>query len=159
MQQALRVGKRAHAETGIDRAGQSVVTAALDLAAAHLDGDLTGRPAWWSARARWARWRVATLVPPRRRPADRHQPGRRPGRPARRGVRRHGRADRRLAAALATVDIVVAATASTEPVLTREMVARALADARAPAAARWSCSTSRCPGTSSPTSPSCPASW
>jgi glutamyl-tRNA reductase len=34
MQQALRVGKRAHAETGIDRAGQSVVSAALDLAAA-----------------------------------------------------------------------------------------------------------------------------
>ncbi|OLB74370.1 MAG: glutamyl-tRNA reductase [Actinobacteria bacterium 13_2_20CM_2_71_6] len=34
MQQALRVGKRAHTETGIDRAGQSVVSAALDLAAA-----------------------------------------------------------------------------------------------------------------------------
>lgn len=34
MQQALRVGKRAHAETGIDAAGRSVVTAALDLAAA-----------------------------------------------------------------------------------------------------------------------------
>ena len=33
MQQTLRVGKRAHAETGIDRAGQSVVSAALDLAA------------------------------------------------------------------------------------------------------------------------------
>jgi glutamyl-tRNA reductase len=30
-QQALRVGKRVHAETGIDRAGQSVVSAALDL--------------------------------------------------------------------------------------------------------------------------------
>ncbi|RQX59703.1 glutamyl-tRNA reductase, partial [Micromonospora chalcea] len=38
MQQALRVGKRAHAETNIDRAGQSVVTAALDLAAEMLDG-------------------------------------------------------------------------------------------------------------------------
>jgi glutamyl-tRNA reductase len=32
MQQALRVGKRVHAETDIDRAGQSVVTAALALA-------------------------------------------------------------------------------------------------------------------------------
>jgi glutamyl-tRNA reductase len=32
MQQALRVGKRAHTETGIDRAGQTVVSAALDLA-------------------------------------------------------------------------------------------------------------------------------
>ncbi|GIJ48566.1 glutamyl-tRNA reductase [Virgisporangium aliadipatigenens] len=30
-QQALRVGKRVHAETGIDRAGQSVVSAALEL--------------------------------------------------------------------------------------------------------------------------------
>src|SRR5437764_12208777 len=42
MQQALRVGKRAHTETGIDRAGQSVVSAALDLAA---PGGLTGRSA------------------------------------------------------------------------------------------------------------------
>ena len=32
MQQALRVGKRAHSETALDRAGQSLVTAALDLA-------------------------------------------------------------------------------------------------------------------------------
>ncbi len=32
MQQALRVGKRVHAETGIDRAGQSIVSAALALA-------------------------------------------------------------------------------------------------------------------------------
>jgi glutamyl-tRNA reductase len=39
MQQALRVGKRAHAETGIDRAGQSVVSAALNLAAGLSDGD------------------------------------------------------------------------------------------------------------------------
>jgi glutamyl-tRNA reductase len=48
MQQALRVGKRAHAETGIDRAGQTVVSAALDLAAGG-DGDggagLAGRSA------------------------------------------------------------------------------------------------------------------
>jgi glutamyl-tRNA reductase len=41
MQQALRVGKRVHAETGIDRAGQSVVSAALALAP---DG-VTGRSA------------------------------------------------------------------------------------------------------------------
>jgi len=32
MQQALRVGKRAHSETSLDKAGQSLVTAALDLA-------------------------------------------------------------------------------------------------------------------------------
>ncbi len=43
MQQALRVGKRAHAETDIDRAGQNVVSAALDLAAPRLpSGGLAG---------------------------------------------------------------------------------------------------------------------
>jgi glutamyl-tRNA reductase len=36
LQQALRVGKRAHAETGIDRAGQSIVTAALQLGLSRL---------------------------------------------------------------------------------------------------------------------------
>ena len=42
VQRALRVGKRAHAETGIDRSGVSLVSVALD--AAHgLVGDLTGR--------------------------------------------------------------------------------------------------------------------
>jgi glutamyl-tRNA reductase len=37
-QTALRVGKRAHSETGLDQAGQSVVTAALELAVPHLAG-------------------------------------------------------------------------------------------------------------------------
>lgn len=36
MQQALRVGKRAHSETNIDRAGQNVVAAALGVAGKHL---------------------------------------------------------------------------------------------------------------------------
>ncbi|MEY9858988.1 glutamyl-tRNA reductase [Catenulispora sp. GAS73] len=39
MQQALRVGKRAHSETGLDRAGQSVVSVALDAAYRALDVD------------------------------------------------------------------------------------------------------------------------
>jgi glutamyl-tRNA reductase len=43
-QRALRVGKRVHAETGIDRAGASLVAAALDRAHARLGG-LAGRPA------------------------------------------------------------------------------------------------------------------
>ncbi|MGH3314849.1 MAG: glutamyl-tRNA reductase, partial [Nocardioidaceae bacterium] len=38
-QQALRVGKRAHAETDIDRAGQSLLTVALD----QIGQNLTGR--------------------------------------------------------------------------------------------------------------------
>jgi glutamyl-tRNA reductase len=40
-QRALRVGKRVHAETGIDRSGVSVVSVALD-AAAEVLGDLAG---------------------------------------------------------------------------------------------------------------------
>ncbi|MFC0040517.1 glutamyl-tRNA reductase [Actinomadura rayongensis] len=41
VQQALRVGKRAHHETGIDKAGASLVGVGLDVAAAHL-GPLSG---------------------------------------------------------------------------------------------------------------------
>jgi glutamyl-tRNA reductase len=44
-QQALRVGKRVHASTGIDAAGASVVSEALADAAAALDGTLAGRRA------------------------------------------------------------------------------------------------------------------
>ncbi|KSZ60588.1 glutamyl-tRNA reductase [Rhodococcus pyridinivorans KG-16] len=44
-QQALRVGKRVHSETGIDAAGASVVSVALDKAANFLGGDLKGRTA------------------------------------------------------------------------------------------------------------------
>ncbi|RDI66405.1 glutamyl-tRNA reductase [Nocardia pseudobrasiliensis] len=43
-QHALRVGKRVHTETGIDRAGASVVSVALDRARTVV-GDLTGRTA------------------------------------------------------------------------------------------------------------------
>jgi glutamyl-tRNA reductase len=41
-QRALRVGKRVHAETGIDQAGASLVSVALDRAASTI-GDLSGR--------------------------------------------------------------------------------------------------------------------
>ncbi|MGY1453359.1 glutamyl-tRNA reductase [Streptomyces sp. SS8] len=49
-QQALRVGKRAHSETGIDRAGQSLVTFGLEQLAA-------GRPV-----GEWARGRRALVI-------------------------------------------------------------------------------------------------
>ncbi|WP_104525829.1 glutamyl-tRNA reductase [Blastococcus atacamensis] len=42
-QRALRVGKRVHSETGIDKAGASLVSVALDRAEARI-GSLTGRP-------------------------------------------------------------------------------------------------------------------
>ncbi len=44
-QQALRVGKRVHTETGIDRVGASVVAVALDAATQVLGGDLRARRA------------------------------------------------------------------------------------------------------------------
>src|SRR5699024_5663416 len=43
-QQALRIGKRGHAETGIDRVGASVVDAALDAAGCIADGPDIGAP-------------------------------------------------------------------------------------------------------------------
>ncbi|MCM0675517.1 glutamyl-tRNA reductase [Micromonospora phytophila] len=128
MQQALRVGKRAHAETNIDRAGQSVVTAALELAAEHLDGDLAGRPALVIGAGAMGSLGVATLsrlgagpLTVTNRGADR----------AVRLAESYGAAAAPMAeltATLSTVDIVVAATAATEPVLTRDVVVRALAD-------------------------------
>ena len=126
MQQALRVGKRAHAETGIDRAGQSVVTAALDVAATHV-GDLTGRTALVIGAGAMGALSVATLT--------RAGVG-----PLKVTNRSNERAERlaeaygavavpftELDAALASVDLVVTATASIGPVLTRERLEPALA--------------------------------
>jgi glutamyl-tRNA reductase len=118
MQQALRVGKRAHSETGIDRAGQSVVTAALDLAETHL-GDLTGRKALIIGAGAMGALSVATLT--------RAGVG-----PLRITNRSAARADRlaeaygaiavpfdQLGDALREADLVVSATAALDPVLTR----------------------------------------
>jgi glutamyl-tRNA reductase len=44
-QRALSVGKRVHSETGIDAAGASVVSVALEMADRRLDGGLAGRAA------------------------------------------------------------------------------------------------------------------
>ncbi|MEU4566586.1 glutamyl-tRNA reductase [Micromonospora sp. NPDC023956] len=127
MQQALRVGKRAHAETGIDRAGQSVVSAALNLAAEQLDGTLSGRPALVVGAGAMGALGVATLS----------RLGAGPLTVTNRGTDRAVRLAAsygasaapmtELADALSTVDIVVAATAATEPVLTESVVRRALA--------------------------------
>ncbi|MDG4822616.1 glutamyl-tRNA reductase [Asanoa sp. WMMD1127] len=126
MQQALRVGKRAHAETGIDKAGQSVVTAALDIAATHFPGALADRPALVVGAGAMGALSVATLsrlgvgpVSVTNRGADR----------AVRLAAAYGATAvpmAELTRTLAEVDVVVAATASTEPVLTRDTVAAAL---------------------------------
>jgi glutamyl-tRNA reductase len=57
-QQALRVGKRAHAETGIDRFAPTLVSAALDRAV----GDLTGRRVVVVGAGAMAALGVATVV-------------------------------------------------------------------------------------------------
>ncbi len=57
-QQALRVGKRAHAETGIDRAAPTLVAAALDRAR----GDLTGLRAVVVGAGAMAALSVATVI-------------------------------------------------------------------------------------------------
>ncbi len=60
-QQALRVGKRAHAETDIDRAAPSLVGAALDRATGHL-GTLEGKRAVVVGAGSMAALAVATLA-------------------------------------------------------------------------------------------------
>jgi glutamyl-tRNA reductase len=60
-QQALRVGKRSHAETGIDRTAPSLVSVALDRAAAHV-GDLAGRRAVVIGAGAMATLAVSTLA-------------------------------------------------------------------------------------------------
>ena len=123
MQQALRVGKRAHAETGIDRAGQSVVSAALEVAAATFDGDLSGHAGLVVGAGAMGALSVATLT----------RTGVGPLQITNRGAARAERLAEAYGAtavpfdaldeAIAAADVVVCATASTEPVLTAATLA------------------------------------
>jgi glutamyl-tRNA reductase len=127
MQQALRVGKRAHAETGIDQAGQNIVTAALDVAETHLPGGLAGRPALVIGAGAMGALAVATLS---RRGVGQLSVVNRTADRAARLAESYGATAMPMddmTAALAAVDVVVAATGSTQPVLTRETVERARA--------------------------------
>jgi len=123
-QQALRVGKRGHAETGIDRAGPSLVQAAVDIA------DRLGRPV---AGARvlvlgagaMAGLSVATLA--RRGAAEIVIVNRTPHRAQRLAEAVDGRgADwSRLEDELAAADLVVSCTGATGVVVPADVVARA----------------------------------
>ncbi|MEU4216069.1 glutamyl-tRNA reductase [Actinoplanes sp. NPDC026623] len=123
MQQALRVGKRAHAETGIDRAGQSVVTAALEVASATFGKELAGLTGLVIGAGAMGALSVATLT----------RTGVGPLQITNRGAARAERLAEAygakavpfdaLDAAIAAADIVVCATASTEPVLTAATLA------------------------------------
>lgn len=123
MQQALRVGKRVHAETGIDRAGQSVVTAALALGA----GDVTGRSALVIGAGAMGSLALATLS--RANAGPLYVANRGADRAARaaqlHGATAVGYAD--LVTAVSRVDLVVSATASVEHVLTKDLVLAATA--------------------------------
>jgi len=124
MQQALRVGKRVHAETGIDHAGQSVVSAAIALA----PGGVAGRSALVIGAGSMGGLALATLsragvgrLLVTNRGADRAQ----------RLAALHSATAvdfTALAETLRTVDVVVCATASPEPVLTESLVRAAMVD-------------------------------
>jgi hypothetical protein len=78
-QKALKVGKRAHSETGIDQAGRSLVTVGLEGAVAAV-GPLAGRTRWSSAPGRWARSPVRRCCAPA--PARSSSPTARPSGPS-----------------------------------------------------------------------------
>jgi glutamyl-tRNA reductase len=129
-QQALRVGKRAHAETGIDAAGASVVSEALTVAAQTL-GDLrgvravvVGAGAMGALTAAHLRRAGAQEIVVLNRSADRAQRlvenTRRTGTPA-----RHAPLEA-LADELTTADLLVASTGAVGTVVARETVAAAM---------------------------------
>ena len=135
MQQALRVGKRVHAETGIDRAGAERRHRRAGRWPPGASAPLAGRPALVDRRRLDGRAGAGHPGPGRRAgPLHRHQP--RPptgpsGWPSRTAATRRAAAPS-WPAALAGADLVVGATASTGPVLTATTVAAALAGATRP---------------------------
>jgi glutamyl-tRNA reductase len=147
MQHALRVGKRVHAETGIDRAGQSVVSAALEHGLAKLGGTVTagGTTAGTTAGPMTAAGRTGLVIGAGAMGslalATLRRAGTDPLRVASRSVDRAHRLAvgydatvtpmTELASAMSTVDIVISATTSPEPVLTTGIVSAA-AEARDP---------------------------
>jgi glutamyl-tRNA reductase len=138
MQQALRVGKRAHTETGIDAAGRNIVTAALTAAARAFKpgrvtgvsgpgGSLDGRSALVVGAGSMGALALATLS--RAGAGPRYVANRDAARAQRLAVSYDAQpvAVDELAAAMSTVDIVVTVTASTRPVLAAGTVSAALA--------------------------------
>ncbi|MGW4237655.1 glutamyl-tRNA reductase [Streptomyces sp. NPDC004749] len=144
-QQALRVGKRAHSETGIDRAGQSLVTFGLEqLAAGEPVADwarnknalVIGAGSMSSlAAATLARAGVAEIAVANRTAARAERLVEILTQPGSTGVRARTVEMGALAAELADADIVVSCTGATGLVLTADMVGAALAERTARTAA------------------------
>jgi glutamyl-tRNA reductase len=135
-QTALRVGKRAHSETGLDRAGQSMVTAALDLAVPLLEGGRPARAAVIGAgsMAALAATTLARLYPG----LDLAVVNRTPDRAGRLAEAVGGRAlglDR-LAESLAGADLVISCTGAVDTVLTAQSLLAADRSAAGTAATR-----------------------
>jgi glutamyl-tRNA reductase len=126
MQRALRVGKRARAETGIDRAGGNTVTTGLAVAAGLLPGGLTERPVLVLGAGAMGALSLAALARSGAGPV--HVANRDPGRAQRLaegyGARAVPMSD--LPDVLGAVDLVVAVTAARTPPLTAELLAPAL---------------------------------
>jgi glutamyl-tRNA reductase len=115
-QQALRVGKRAHAETDIDRAGQSLLSVALD----QVGADLTGRRVLVVGAGSMAALAVATAA---RRGAEEVVVANRTLEPAQRlAATTGGRSTdlTALAAEIAAADLLVSCTGATGLVLTAD---------------------------------------
>jgi glutamyl-tRNA reductase len=127
MQQALRVGKRAHTETGIDAAGRNIVTAGLTTAARSL-GSLEGCRALVIGAGSMGALALATLT--RAGAGPRLLANRDSDRAQRLAASYDAQpvALDRLAEVMSTVDIVVAVTAATQPVLATGTVEAALAN-------------------------------
>lgn len=126
-QQALRVGKRAHAETDIDKAAPSLVSAALERALGHL-GSLEGRTAVVVGAGSMAGLAAATVA---RRGASRIVVANRTPERARRLAEAYDGEAVDLAdvtAALAEADLLVSCTGAVGVVVEAETVAAARGD-------------------------------
>ncbi len=128
-QQALRVGKRARAETGIDRAAPSLVTAALDRSRAAA-GELSGKRVLVVGAGSMAGLATATVAG--RGAASVTVVNRTAASAARLaeeyGARAADLSD--LVAELSAADVVVSCTGAAGILITREMIAAATADGR-----------------------------
>src|SRR4051794_11031742 len=124
-QRALRVGKRVHSETGIDRAGASLVSVALDRTTDVL-GDLDGRPVLVVGAGSMGALAATTLA---RRGARVTVSSRTPAHAARLAETIGGRAAdlEQLPDELAVADALVTCTGATGTVIGTDVVSTALA--------------------------------
>ncbi|MGY1721653.1 glutamyl-tRNA reductase [Blastococcus sp. SYSU DS0533] len=123
-QRALRVGKRVHSETGIDRAGASLVSVALDRAESRI-GPLAGRPVLVVGAGSMGALAATTLA---RRGADVVVSSRTPASADRLAEAVEGRAAplARMGEEIAAADVLVTCTGATGLVVGTDVVAGAM---------------------------------